>query len=312
MNIRLRESDYENYDYREFWAKGKREYEDRSERKALRRLFKGLSKEDRVFLDLGCGYGRLFSEYADFKYIILIDYSLKNLKIAKQNIEEYLKENYCSDKKVYFIAADVTSIPLSDASIDVVLTVRVLHHIWETEKYFDEVKRILGTGSEYYLEFANKRNIKNILRYFVGKLKKSPFDKTPLKIGETILNFHPKYIKEMLYKRDIKTVRRISVSNFRSGVFKKIFGLGFLNMLESIYQSVFSWALLGPSVFLKNILAGDGSGMSTRDLAKIDIARLLRCPACSENELKKISDNTIICENCNKEYDIKDGVFDFR
>ena len=39
--LELRRSDYETYDYREFWQDNKRQYEDYSERTAIRKLFAG-------------------------------------------------------------------------------------------------------------------------------------------------------------------------------------------------------------------------------------------------------------------------------
>ncbi len=75
----IRKSDYENYDYREFWEDGSRLYEDSSERLAIRKLLRSVDKQGRTCIDLGCGYGRLFNEYMDLNNIILVDYSLKNL-----------------------------------------------------------------------------------------------------------------------------------------------------------------------------------------------------------------------------------------
>jgi len=56
----IRQSDYENYDYRQFWQDSKRDYEDKSERLAVRKLFKSIDTEGKIFIDLGCGFARLF------------------------------------------------------------------------------------------------------------------------------------------------------------------------------------------------------------------------------------------------------------
>lgn len=311
MKMQLRESDYENYDYREFWDKGKRAYEDRSERMAIRRLFKGIDKKGKIFLDLGCGYGRLFDEYSDFSHIILIDYSLKNLKIAKGRIKEYLQKNTEKPGSVYLIAADATSVPLEESSIDTVLTVRVLHHIGDPQKYFDEVKRILKKGCCHYLEFANKRNIKNILRYFFKRLDVSPFDEIPLKVGDTILNFHPKYISGLIEERGFRVLKRISVSNFRAGFLKKILGLWILNKFESFYQIVTPWMLFGPSIFLKNLLI-EGAGGKEKPSSSFDIYSILRCPACQNTGLADYGSHKLICNRCKKQYGLDDGIMDLR
>lgn len=311
MKVRLRESDYENYDYREFWDKGKRAYEDRSERIALRDILKDVDREN-IFMDLGCGYGRLFSEYSDFKNIILVDYSLKNLKIAKDNIGDYLKSHPDRPGSVFFIAADATRMPISDSTIDIIMTVRMLHHIGEPERYLDEVKRILKPDSLYFLEYANKRNSKNILKFFIRRSKVSPFDKRPLKIGETILNFHPAYIKSSLLARGFDIKKRISVSNFRSGSFKRIFGLNILNFLERSYQSLIPGLLLGPSVFLKMSLGDEPKKDRQKVSPGFDVISILICPCCKKNKLERSANHLLECKGCLKKFTISDGLIDLR
>ncbi|MCK5567078.1 MAG: class I SAM-dependent methyltransferase, partial [Actinomycetia bacterium] len=150
-----------------------------------------------------------------------------------------------------FLSADATALPIRDDSVDTILTVRVMHHLEKPEKYFDEVKRILKNGSLYLLEFANKRNLKNILRFFAGKMDTSPFNLVPSQVGETIKNYHPKDIYKKLAARDIRIKKIISVSNFRLGILKKIFGNRLLIFFEAIYQKIFSFITWGPSIFIK-------------------------------------------------------------
>ncbi len=186
----IRKSDYENYDYREFWEDDKRYYEDQSERIALRSMLRGVDPSNKLFIDIGCGYARLFNEYSNFQRVVLIDYSIKNLRNARERISRFLSDDPDKLSNVLFVSADATAIPVQDDSADTVLTVRVVHHLNKPEKYFDEVKRILKDGSLYLFEFANKRNLKNILRFVIGKMDTSPFGPVPLQIGETIRNYH--------------------------------------------------------------------------------------------------------------------------
>jgi len=250
----IRKSDYENYDYREFWEDDKRYYEDQSERIALRSMLKGVDPSNKLFIDIGCGYARLFNEYSKFQRVVLIDYSIKNLRNARERISRFLSNDPEKLSNVLFISADATAIPIRDDSADTILTVRVVHHLDRPEKYFDEVKRILKVGSLYIFEFANKRNLKNILRFIIGKMDTSPFGPVPSQIGETIRNYHPKEIYRKLRERDIKIERIISVSNFRLGILKKIFGNKILLFFENIYQKIFSFITWGPSIFIKGYL----------------------------------------------------------
>ncbi len=255
----IRKSDYENYDYREFWEDDKRYYEDQSERIALRSMLRGVDPSNKLFIDIGCGYARLFNEYSNFQRVILIDYSIKNLRNARERISRFLSDDPDKLSNVLFISADATAIPVQDDSVDTVLTVRVVHHLNKPEKYFDEVKRILKDGSLYLFEFANKRNLKNILRFIIGKMDTSPFGPVPLQIGETIRNYHPKEIYRKLRERNIRIERVISVSNFRLGILKKIFGNRLLLFFENIYQKIFSFITWGPSIFIKGYLSNDTS-----------------------------------------------------
>src|SRR3972149_3751647 len=64
---------YEDSDYQtSFWDEGGREYEDRTEAIALKRL---LPKSGRLLLELGAGAGRNTTRYPDFERIILLDYA---------------------------------------------------------------------------------------------------------------------------------------------------------------------------------------------------------------------------------------------
>ncbi len=265
----IRKSDYENYDYREFWEDDKRYYEDQSERIALRSMLRGVDPSNKLFIDIGCGYARLFNEYSNFQRVVLIDYSIKNLRNARERISRFLSDDPDKLSNVLFISADATAIPVQDDSADTVLTVRVVHHLNKPEKYFDEVERILKAGSLYLFEFANKRNLKNILRFVIGKMDTSPFGPVPSQIGETIRNYHPKEIYRKLRERNIRIERVISVSNFRLGILKKIFGNRLLLFFENIYQKIFSFITWGPSIFVKGYLSKDTSSGS-RDRSSYD------------------------------------------
>lgn len=317
----IRRSDYENYDYRDFWKNDKRLYEDRSERIAIRRFLSRLEEYDRVFFDIGCGYGRLFGEYMNFNTIILIDYSLRNLKNARDRIKKFLKSDNKKFNTVYFVAADASNLPIKTACADIVLTVRVVHHLDYPEKYFDEVTRILKKGGLYILEFANKRNLKNILRYIAGKMDTSPFNLIPSQVGETILNYHPKYITEMLTSRGFSIKKLISASNFRLEFLKRYLSINLLLFLEKMYQRFFSFTALGPSIFLESILDKKINNKCLTDFnkkikkinrdSKIKIEDILICPYCKEDVLIFHRHSTV-CRKCERRFPIEEGIYNFK
>ena len=308
----IRKSDYENYDYREFWEDGSRLYEDNSERLALRKMFKPVDMQDRTFIDLGCGYGRLFNEYMGFKNIVLVDYSLNNLKNARETIVKFLGADNRRLRNIFFVAADVRHLPFRDGIADAALTVRVIHHISEPEEFFKEVKRILNKDSLFLLEFANKRNLKNILRFFTGRIKKSPFNSEVFHVGETILNYHPKHIKSLLVKNGFLIRKQISVSNFRLGFLKKHIKLNILVFFENLFQNLFSWKGAGPSIFLKTVCCKHGKVKNTSQQDTIQTPDLFICPLCGSEAMDYSSDDRVVSISCSREFLVIDGIYDFK
>jgi len=140
--LELKRSDYENYDYREFWEDNKRAYEDASERIALGKLFKP-EKKSGAIIDIGCGFGRLFKEYKDFDNIIMMDYSMNNLMNTKKTVLDYFKQDNAELDKVHFIAADAANIPFKNDTFDTAISVRIVHHLNNPRKFISETGRIL-------------------------------------------------------------------------------------------------------------------------------------------------------------------------
>lgn len=317
----LRRSDYENYDYQEFWEDGKRYYEDRSERIAVRKLLKGEETQEKLFIDIGCGFGRLFNEYSRFPRIVMVDYSINNLKNARMRINKFLAGAKGRLPKVIYIAADATRLPFRESSADTILTVRVIHHLEYPEKYFDEVGRILKDKSPYLLEFANKRNLKNILKFLLGRIKVSPFSLEPMQVGETIKNYHPKDIYNQLAERKLDIEKIISISNYRAGFLKKILGNRLLLILESIYQALFPCITLGPSVFLKaRHLKGRAQDLENTN-GEIEVSSnagaikhfmdIFLCPGCGSKRLE-LKTEELTCKDCGRTYGHQKSIIDFR
>jgi len=317
----IRQSDYENYDYRQFWQDSKRDYEDKSERLAVRKLFKSIDTEGKIFIDLGCGFARLFNEYRDFAKIILVDYSLNNIKNARDLITDFLNNDLEKLKNIYFIVADINNLPFKSKTADTILTIRVIHHLSEPIFFFKEVKRIIKNHGCFILEYANKRNLKNILKFLCGIIRQSPFNLTSLKIGDTILNFHPVYIKKMLQDNGFKILKQLSVSNFRLSALKKTIGLKFLLFLENIYQNLFSFAKTGPSIFLKTLYCeanglkdslNDSSDGVKKFVSFSDIREILICPCCKQDKLEFLKPGNIYCTSCRKNFKVDDNIYNFR
>ena len=73
--------DYTDSDYQtSFWDQGGRDYEDRTEEIAIKRLLPGSGK---LLLELGAGAGRNTRRYHGFERVVLLDYSQTQLQQAQ-------------------------------------------------------------------------------------------------------------------------------------------------------------------------------------------------------------------------------------
>lgn len=236
--------DDEKFSYLQYW-KG-RNYEHESEEIVLRTILN--KKHFLKSADIGGGYGRLCKVLADFcDEVTLIEPSSKQLDFSKK----YLSE---SNIKVAQGTADQTS--QSNQSLDLVIMVRVMHHLPNPMPTFNELHRIIRPGGTLILEFANSLNFKSLLRsFFTGKpLSMAPVD---LRRASNIkkntipfVNHHPKTISKQIESVGFKIENQYSVSNFRHSIFKKLLPSKILMFLEKVSQSLLANLYFGPSIFL--------------------------------------------------------------
>ncbi len=290
--------DYEGSDYQtSFWDKGGREYEDRTEAIALKRL---LPQSGRLMLELGAGAGRNTPRYLGFDRVVLLDYSRTQLEQAQQRLGK-------SDQYLY-VAADVYRLPFVDGLFDGATMIRVLHHMADAPKALKQVRNVLASGGTFVLEFANKLNLKAILRYLLRRQRWSPFTLEPVEFVELNFDFHPKAVQNWLKELGFSIERILTLSHFRVGFLKRIVPTGFLVLLDSIFQWTGAWWQMTPSVFVKAVGAKQASGSERRELS---ILEYFKCPDCGQSPLADKSDH-LECPGCKKKWEIKGGIYDFR
>ncbi len=284
--------DYEGSDYQQrFWEQGGRAYEDQAEALALKKL---LPSKGSHLLELGAGAGRNTLRYAGFDRVTLVDYSTTQLSQAIESLGD--------GKRYRFIAADIYRLPFGPNSFDAATMIRTLHHFSQPEKALAQVKECLANGAVFILEFANKRNLKALIRYLIGRQKWNPFSRESVEFAELNFDFHPKSVKSMLQDTGFIIQRQISVSYLRAGVFKRL-PIGLLIAKERILQGLFSWTAYSPSIFLRTVLSGTPTALSEM--------QLFRCPACGNYPLED-TPPLITCDACGRSYPVKDGIYDFR
>ena len=253
---------YEGSDYQQsFWEQGGREYEDRAEAIALKRM---LPKNGKLMLELGAGAGRNTPRYAGFERIVLLDYSTTQLIQAQEKLG-------CSDKYIY-VAADIYRLPFRDRQFDAATMIRALHHMADAPKALKQIRNVLRSNAVFILEFANKLNLKSILRYITGRQKWNPFSLEPVEFVKLNFDFHPKAIRKWLGELGFSIEKTLTVSHFRLGLLKRIVPARLLAALDGLFQPTGEFWQFTPSVFvkarIKDTVHDDEVSLSVIDLFK--------------------------------------------
>ena len=159
-------------------------------------------------LELGAGAGRNTRRYLHYQRVALVDYSRTQLLQAQAHLGE-------SDRYL-FVAADVYRLPFVDGRFDGATMIRTLHHMAEPALALSQVYRAMAPGGVFILEFANKHNLKAILRYMLGRQAWSPFTQDPIEFAALNFDFHPKAIWRDLRAAGFTVEKILTVSHFRS------------------------------------------------------------------------------------------------
>jgi SAM-dependent methyltransferase len=288
---------YEGSDYQQsFWEQGGREYEDRAEAIALRRM---LPKSGKLMLELGAGAGRNTPRYIGFDRIVLLDYSTTQLAQAQQRLGR-------SDKFIY-VAADIYRLPFQDRIFDSATMIRALHHMADAPKALGQVRNILQSSGVFILEFANKLNLKSILRYLIGKQNWNPFTLEPVEFVELNFDFHPKAIRNWLGELGFSIEKTLTVSHFRLGFLKRLIPAKLLAALDGFFQPTGALWQMTPSVFVKAKVMGEPQHVEI----PLNVVNLFKCPVCGSGNLREKQDH-LLCPNCGARWAVNDGIYDFR
>ena len=232
--------DYEGSDYQErFWEQEDRAYEDGAEAAALKRL---LPKEGKFLLEVGAGAGRHTARYSGYDRVALLDYSHSQLKLARLHLST--KDGYD------FVVADVYNLPFTQGAFDAATMIRTLHHMARPQVALASVRRVLRSGASFVLEYANKRNLKAILRWLGRRQSWDPFDQEPVEFVELNYNFHPEAVRGWLLHAGFMIERQLAVSHFRLPFVKSLVPTRVLVAADSALQPTGSWMRYSPSIFV--------------------------------------------------------------
>lgn len=285
--------DYEGSDYQDrFWTAGDRLYEDAVEAAALRRL---LPSAGRFMLEIGAGAGRNTPRYRGFERIALVDYSRSQLEHAQDSLGK--------DDQYLYVLADVYRLPFVPGLFDSATMIRTLHHMADPVAALASVAEVLEQNSTLVLEYANKRNLKAVLRWLVGAQAWNPFDRATVEFVRLNFNFHPQSVRAWLEQAGFVVERELAVSMFRQALLKRVFPTRALIALDAALQPSGKWILLSPSVFLR-----------ARARLAPNFRRegaFWRCPVCRSDRIGKNQDG-LRCHNCGRVWLLENGIYDFR
>ena len=103
-------------------------------------------KPNQDFLEIGCGSG-VVSKHISKKYKLKVagtDVDRDQIKLAKNSAKDL--------KNITFLVSDATNLPFENKSFDIVLSINVLHHIYNWMDALKEINRVLKNGG--YLVLA--------------------------------------------------------------------------------------------------------------------------------------------------------------
>ncbi len=288
--------DYEGSDYQSrFWEKGGHEYEDRCEAHALKRL---LPAGGKLMLELGAGAGRNTPRYNGFERVVLLDYSRTQLRLAQEKLGR-------SGRYVY-VAANIYRLPFVDGLFDAATMIRTLHHMADAPAALKQVRNTLRPGAVFILEFANKRNLKAILRYALRRQTWNPFAPEAVEFMPLNFDFHPRAVFNWLTGLDFQIEKIRTVSHFRISLLKRLIPAAWLAGLDSLFQWTGSLFQYTPSVFVRARLAGLTNGTPPEN----EIA-FFKCPKCGHTPLEAAPGH-LACLGCGTKWPIEGGIYNFK
>ncbi len=284
--------DYTASDYQQsFWDQGTRAYEDAAEEIALKRL---LPESGELLLELGAGAGRNTPRYSAYKRVVLVDYSMTQLEQAQQKLG--------NSRRFVYVAADAYRLPFVPGLFDGATMIRTLHHMADPSLSLSQVRSVLSEKAIFILEYANKHNLKAIIRYWMKKQAWSPFTSETVEFARLNFDFHPRAIRKWLEDNQFLIQNQLTVSHFRMNLIKKAIPPRILAGIDGLFQPSGALFQLTPSVFVRSEATGHTIRHSGSDFFK--------CLACGKG-LPEFS-GKLKCPNCGRTWVQDKGIYDFR
>jgi ubiquinone/menaquinone biosynthesis C-methylase UbiE len=292
--------DYEGSKYRtDFWEGQNREYEDRVERVALKKL---LPPHGERLIEIGAGFGRLADLYEGYQQVVLTDY-------ARTQLEEAQAYLGASGRFIY-VVADVYKMPFVDNLFDTLTMVRVMHHLADVPTALTELQRIIKPQATAIIEHASKFHYKSLLRWLLRRQDWNPFAPEPVEFVKLNFDFHPAWMRRQFQNAGFEIKNTRTVSHYRLDFLKRTIPTNWLVALDKLAQPTGNWWQLTPSLFLQ---------AQPHKPAGSSAIGFFRCPECHSLDLvrKKFppdysEGHLLVCQNCQRRWTFKNGIYDFK
>lgn len=138
----------------------------------VRRLLRKASNEKSIgpALDIPCGYGRLYPVVLDFaERVVEGDWSFHLLSLAR----ERQRHGISGDSMPAHVRATAFDLPFQDGAFDLVLSVRLCHHIREHDERHRYVREIMRVSKQWVIfTYFDRDSLKNRLREWLRRLHK--------------------------------------------------------------------------------------------------------------------------------------------
>jgi SAM-dependent methyltransferase len=206
-----------------------------------------------------------------------------------------------SDRYLY-VAADVYRLPFVPGLFDSATMIRTLHHMAEPALALSQVHRVMAPGGVFILEYANKRNLKAMLRYMLRKQSWSPYTPDPVEFATLNFDFHPKAVRTDLKAVGFVVEKQLTVSHFRVDTLKQLIPSRILVGMDALLQWSGSVVQVSPSVFVRARATGQRPHTAGE--------AIFQCPTCQAVIPGKDCD--LVCEGCGAVFPYQDGIYDFR
>lgn len=232
------------HNYLHYWDG--RQYEHAAEEIAINKLLKG--KHFRNAVDVGGGYGRLCVQLERFAdEVTLAEPSQQQLDIAA----EFLKEHQEIKRQL----AQADDLPFKDGSMQLLTMIRVMHHLPDPSKEFDEIARVLSDDGYAIIEVANYLHMLNRLRH-IAKRRRMPVKPVDIRSEANkhedeipFVNHNPATVVRQLDHAGLKVAAVLSVSNLRSVRLKRLLPREVMLGAERVLQRPLANIYFGPSIF---------------------------------------------------------------